>query len=92
MLTEKEKKRHRDYKKRNSDRYDYSWNKTHKEARKILEESDKDSNICYSCKQERKTRCHHVDGDGFNNNKDNLEWCCYSCDSKENALRYIKRV
>jgi len=88
FLNQKELERHRKYKKLNSNRYNYSWNKTHKEARNILELSDKDSETCYDCGEQRKVRCHHVDGNPYNNALDNLAWCCYSCDSKQNDRKY----
>ena len=78
------------YRRDNSDRYNAEWNKAHREARKILEsDPTKDPEICYNCGVKRKTRCHHVDGDGLNNEPDNLQWCCYSCDSKQNARKYV---
>ena len=83
--------RYKKYRRDNSDRYNYAWNKTHKEARKILENSDKDPTTCYDCGEIRKVRCHHVDGDAYNNSLDNLEWCCYSCDSKQNSRRYVEK-
>ena len=89
---QKHRPRYLKYRRDNSDRYNYEWNKAHEEARKILEsDPSKDPEICYSCKEKRPTRCHHVDGNGLNNDPDNLEWCCYSCDSKQNARKYVDK-
>lgn len=82
--------RYRNYRRTHSERYNYSWNRTHEDARRILLESEKDKEVCYSCGDQRKTRCHHVDGDAYNNSLENLEWCCYSCDSKQNSRRYVE--
>lgn len=84
--------RYRKYRNDNSDRYNYAWNKSHDEALEILRaNTDKDPTKCYNCDQVRKVRCHHVDGDGFNNDPNNLEWCCYPCDSKQNSRRYVDK-
>ena len=87
-MNQKELERHRLYRKLNSDRYNYSWKKTHDDAIKLLTSSNKNPEICYDCGERRKVRCHHVDGNAYNNSLENLEWCCYSCDSKQNYLRY----
>jgi len=48
-------------------------------ARQILEDSGRPE-ICHTCsKHRRKLDCHHLDGDIYNWNIDNLIWLCRSC-------------
>jgi len=76
---------------REEGRYDSEWARYHREARKLLESSDKKM-ACYSCgTDERPVRAHHIDGDHTNNDIGNLAWCCHSCDTKEAYKRKSAR-
>ena len=88
---EKERSRERMRRYRAEGRYDSEWARYHMEAREKLKGLDKEE-ICYNCHDPtKKVRAHHVDGDYTNNDDDNLEWCCHSCDSKMAWDRKISR-
>jgi len=51
-------------------------------ARQDLEDSER-PDICYVCgTSKRKLDCHHLDGDLYNYDLDNLRWLCRSCHTR----------
>ena len=57
----------------------YSERQARAVARQNLEDSER-PDICYVCgTSKRKLDCHHLDGDLYNYDLDNLRWLCRSC-------------